>query len=242
MTEHTPPSPAGEEDFIHPDGRKRCCAEDFGGSHYHCGGCGAVTGQLGHYKAVEWVNGRRRTMEGHQCCPNACTLPQAHLTPETYEPAEGATHDLAAYGKDAPDQVTVSVAVAPGDPSEFTPHSALPSENPPPSPLPQEKSVKESSLWEVLVPTVSNDGKPFRLRYHRVWDAKVKEITGGMTVVKPVLGTWVDDDGTEYKERMIPVRIMCSREEVILIGEMTKVYYDQLAVMIYKISDECLVF
>ena len=93
-------------------------------------------------------------------------------------------------------------------------------------------------LWEILVPTVRNDGRPFRLRYHKVWDEKIKEISGGMTVVKPVVGTWVSDDGDEYRERMIPVRVMCSTEEMFLIAEMTKKYYDQLAVMVYKVSDE----
>ena len=30
-------------------GRKRCCEEDFGGSHYHCGHCGEVSGMYGHF-------------------------------------------------------------------------------------------------------------------------------------------------------------------------------------------------
>lgn len=93
-------------------------------------------------------------------------------------------------------------------------------------------------MWEILVPTVRNEGKPFRTRYHRVWDAKVKAITGGLTVVTPVKGTWVSDDGEEFKERMIPVRIRCTRDQIFEIAEMTKRYYDQLAVMVIKISDE----
>jgi len=102
--------------------------------------------------------------------------------------------------------------------------------------------VAGSPLWEILVPTVRNDGRPFRLRYHRVWDEKVKAISGGLTIVKPVVGTWISDEGDEYKERMIPVRIMCSKEEVVEIAAMTKKYYDQLAVMVYKVSDEAYIF
>jgi len=94
------------------------------------------------------------------------------------------------------------------------------------------------SLWEILVPTVRNDGRPFRLRYHRVWDEKVKTISGGLTVVTPVKGTWVSDESETFKERMIPVRIMCSRDEILEIAEMTKKYYEQLAVMVYRISQE----
>lgn len=95
-----------------------------------------------------------------------------------------------------------------------------------------------SPLWEILVPTVRNDGRPFRLRYHRVWDERVKAISGGITIVNPVKGTWISPEGEEFKERMIPVRIMCSREEILQIAEMTKEYYEQLAVMVVKVSDE----
>lgn len=93
-------------------------------------------------------------------------------------------------------------------------------------------------MWEILVPTVRNEGAPFRTRYHRVWDEKVKEISGGLTIVSPVKGTWISEEGEEFKERMIPVRIRCSREDMFKIANMTKKYYDQLAVMVIKISDE----
>ena len=93
-------------------------------------------------------------------------------------------------------------------------------------------------LWEILVPTVSNEGKPYRLRYHRVWDEQVKAISGGLTVVAPVRGTWVSPEGDEFKERMIPVRIRCSQEAMMEIAQHTKKYYDQLAVMVIKISEE----
>lgn len=93
-------------------------------------------------------------------------------------------------------------------------------------------------LWEILVPTIRNDGRPIRLRFHRVWDEKVKAISGGLTIVSPVKGTWVSDDGDEYKERMIPVRILATREEMVAIANMTMAYYEQLAVLAYKISDD----
>lgn len=97
------------------------------------------------------------------------------------------------------------------------------------------------SLWEILVPTVRNDGRPYRLRYHRVWDERVKGISGGLTVVTPVRGTWLSPTGEEFKERMIPVRIMCSEEEILDIAHMTRKYYDQEAVMVYRVSDHCLI-
>lgn len=95
----------------------------------------------------------------------------------------------------------------------------------------------EKRMWEILVPTVSNEGKPYRTRYHRVWDAKVKKITGGLTIVHPVKGTWVDPtDEAEYHERMIPVRIMATRGQIAEIAAMTKKYYDQLEVLAYEIG------
>lgn len=43
-------------------------------------------------------------------------------------------------------------------------------------------------MWEILVPTVSNEGKPFRKRYHKVWDRKVQEFSDGMTILTPSKG------------------------------------------------------
>jgi len=92
-------------------------------------------------------------------------------------------------------------------------------------------------LWEILVPTVRNDGKPFRTRYHRVWDKKVEAISGGLTVRPPGKGYWLHE-GQSVRERMIPVRIMCTREQIERIVDITLEYYDQVAVMAYRVSDE----
>ena len=92
-------------------------------------------------------------------------------------------------------------------------------------------------LWEILVPTMRNDGKPFRTRYHKVWDKKVEAISGGLTILMPGKGTWVHE-GQSIRERMIPVRIMCTRGQIEKIIDITLEYYDQIAVMAYRISDD----
>ena len=74
--------------------------------------------------------------------------------------------------------------------------------------------VSSNEIWEILVPTVRNDGRPFRLRYHRVWDAKVRAISGGLTVMKAAKGQWISQAGDLFEERMIPVRIMCTRDQI----------------------------
>lgn len=97
-----------------------------------------------------------------------------------------------------------------------------------------------TSMWEILVPTERrvSPGKFYTTRYHRVWDAKVRAITDGLTILTPAKGQWVSPDGELFSERMIPVRIMGTREQLEAIIDMTMVYYDQLAIMCYKLSDE----
>jgi hypothetical protein len=99
-------------------------------------------------------------------------------------------------------------------------------------------SETNKQLWEILVPTLHRDGKPIRTRYHRVWDAKVYEITGGLTILTPAKGKWVPQAGGMIEERMIPVRIACTRKQIDEIVDVTIKYYNQDAVFAYKISDE----
>lgn len=96
----------------------------------------------------------------------------------------------------------------------------------------------EKCLWEILVPTIhSTTGKPIKLRFHKVWDAKVRAIANGLTILSPVKGQWKSLTGHLFTERMIPVRIACSQEAIEKISDMTAVYYNQLAVMYYRVSD-----
>jgi hypothetical protein len=92
-------------------------------------------------------------------------------------------------------------------------------------------------LWEILVPTVHNNGKPFRTRFHKVWDSKVRKITGGLSIFPPIKGHWLNPEGKLFTERMIPVRIMCSEDQLNKIADMTAQYYEQEAIMFYRLSD-----
>lgn len=100
--------------------------------------------------------------------------------------------------------------------------------------------MNKKELWEVLVPTVRNDGRPIKTRFHRVWDAKVYGITGGLTILTPAKGRWISPDGKLFAERMIPVRTVATKQQIDEIVKMTLKYYEQLAVLAYKISDEVL--
>lgn len=95
-------------------------------------------------------------------------------------------------------------------------------------------------LWEILVPTVrpNTSGKRFfTTRYHRVWDAKVRHITGGLTIMAPSRGQWVSPEGTLFRERMIPVRIAATRSEIEQVIDLTLDYYEQEAVLCFMISE-----
>ena len=98
--------------------------------------------------------------------------------------------------------------------------------------------MDETRLWEILVPTVRREnGKPYTTRFHRVWDAKVRGISGGLTILQPAKGQWVSPDDNElFEERMIPVRFIATEEQKDRIADMTCVYYDQLAVLCYAVG------
>lgn len=109
----------------------------------------------------------------------------------------------------------------------------------------QESAKKTSStqtitieLWELFVPTIRNNGKPIRTRFHRVWDKKVSEITGGLTIMAPMLGKWKDPNNGISTERMIPVRIAGTLEQIESVVSMTLKYYEQECVMAYRIADQ----
>lgn len=94
-------------------------------------------------------------------------------------------------------------------------------------------------LYEILVPCQRNDGTPIRTRHHRAWDEQIRRITGGLTILKPAIGQWVSPDGELFKDRMIPVRIACTSEQIDEVIRRTLNHYpDEAAVMAYIISEE----
>jgi len=93
-------------------------------------------------------------------------------------------------------------------------------------------------LYEILVPKFSNDGLEYTVLYHNKWDDKVREIAGGLTIMRSARGVWTDEVGKTYQETMIPVRIMCKPSEMDRIIDMTLEYYDQKAVIAYVVSIE----
>jgi hypothetical protein len=93
-------------------------------------------------------------------------------------------------------------------------------------------------LWEILVPKLDDNGDDIGVPTHNVWDSLVRKITGGLTIHRSAKGNWISPKGELVIERMIPVRIACNEETMHEIGEMTKQFYRQDAVMYYRVSDK----
>ena len=76
--------------------------------------------------------------------------------------------------------------------------------------------MSSKGMWEILVPTKRRavPDKYYTTRYHRVWDSRVRKITGGLTILPVVKGQWLDGIVLYHNERMIPVRIIATREEI----------------------------
>jgi hypothetical protein len=91
-------------------------------------------------------------------------------------------------------------------------------------------------LWEILVPASNNKDQKFTYEHHKEWDAFVKKITGGVTIMKTAKGQWVSPHGKIYVDRMIPCRIVCTEEQINEIIDFTLEHYNQEAVLAYRIS------
>jgi len=92
-------------------------------------------------------------------------------------------------------------------------------------------------LWEIMVPATWNNGKKVDVAHHHIWDKLIRNISGGLTILKTARGEWVSPQGKVFREKMIPVRIACTEEQIDKIIEITIAHYVQEAIMAYRISD-----
>ena len=97
-------------------------------------------------------------------------------------------------------------------------------------------------LYEILVPTKFEDTqKPVSTKHHREWDKRVLGISGGLTIFKPTKGKWIHI-GQLYNDRMIPVRICCTPNQIDLIGQFTLKHYRQIEIMVYRVSEQVIFY
>ena len=92
-------------------------------------------------------------------------------------------------------------------------------------------------MWEILVPAYDNKGKYFSYEHHKAWDEFVKNLTGGLTIMKTAKGQWMSSSGELYTDKMIPCRIVCTKKQINVIIDFTIEHYNQEAVLAFRISD-----
>lgn len=63
-------------------------------------------------------------------------------------------------------------------------------------------------------------------------------VAGGLTVLMAVKGKWINPDKKLFDERMIPVRIVATEDEIKKIIAITLEFYNQEAVLCYMVSDK----
>src|SRR5579859_5271255 len=85
---------------------------------------------------------------------------------------------------------------------------------------------KKEKMWEILVPA-SGKQQEFSYEHHKLWDEFVVQLAGGLTILKTAKGEWVSPDNVRFKDRMIPVRIKCSRKQIKKIIAFTIKHYNQ---------------
>ena len=95
-------------------------------------------------------------------------------------------------------------------------------------------------LWEILIPTLQHS-REIPLSHHHSWDDKIRAISGGLTILKTAKGQWKNPSGELFVEPMIPVRIMCTADQIDHIADMTSEHYRQQAVMYYRVSSDVII-
>ena len=97
----------------------------------------------------------------------------------------------------------------------------------------------KKKLWEILIPKYTNNKKKYSVKHHRVWDKKVREVSGDITILKPAKCQWINPSGKMFEDEMIPARLLCSEKNMAQIVEFTMNHYnDQEAILVYVVSED----
>jgi hypothetical protein len=98
------------------------------------------------------------------------------------------------------------------------------------------KMVEPKHLWAIIRPMQSNAGRPFTPEHHDVWDNGVIDLFGGATFLPVADGAW-KHGGKVFREPMQAVQVIATEKEIANLVSRTMLYYDQLAIMFYRVSE-----
>lgn len=98
-------------------------------------------------------------------------------------------------------------------------------------------------LYEILIPTQFELGpkNKIRTKHHKKWDEYVRKISGGLTIFRPAKGQWIHKEKL-YEDRVIPVRVACTKQQLDKILKFTKCHYRQIQILCYTISEEVIFY
>lgn len=91
-------------------------------------------------------------------------------------------------------------------------------------------------VWRILVPANDNQGNEFPIEHHHIWDEFVRDLVGGVTIMKSAKGQWISPVGKLYIDITIPCDINCTKYQIQQIALFTIKHYNQEAIAYYKIS------
>lgn len=107
-----------------------------------------------------------------------------------------------------------------------------------PGSLFQGQPSAQTGVWRIMVPEKDNCGRRFSARENLAWEDAVINISGGWTIQPLATGAWTDgEEDTVQIERMKPVDIICTDEQIKQIVNLTGHRFRQKVVLAYKISE-----
>lgn len=94
-------------------------------------------------------------------------------------------------------------------------------------------------LWQILIPTMDNEGTPFTPKdYDDFANLVIKEVgVTGLTMLPRGTGYWVGSNKQVQHELTIPILIGCVEHEVQIATRLVAEQFKQKAVTYWKVSD-----
>ncbi len=110
-----------------------------------------------------------------------------------------------------------------------------------------------NKTFEILIPVAPNKGEPttdemyakldfnkdgtiFNKAHHGTFIRKVLTVAGGYSWLPEIDGAWVNSHCEVVKEKMIPIRVACTDENIKEIASFAKQHYEQEAIFVLEIG------
>lgn len=101
--------------------------------------------------------------------------------------------------------------------------------------------------YEIQIPVKPNNSSEFIFHtdeagkftdlFHADFFYQVLSRTNGYSILPEVEGVWQPELGRICREKMIPVRIACTSEQIAEIAEFAKSHYDQEAIFVLELGE-----